>query len=178
MGKFVFGLILGLIVMPASVYYYFASGRAPVAAGAPPMPFEKTLARKALHARLGKEIPKGVPIPADETNFAAGADVYKQNCAFCHGLPGQPETNAPKGMFPYPTQLFKGTGVTDDPAEESFWKAANGIRMSGMPGFKNTLTNTQLWQVSVLVANADKLPPSVVSRLSANPTASTPASAK
>jgi len=34
------------------VYMYFASGSAPVATSAPEMPFERMLARKALHARL------------------------------------------------------------------------------------------------------------------------------
>jgi len=29
-------------------------------------------------------------VPADETNFLAGAVVYKQQCAACHGLPEQP----------------------------------------------------------------------------------------
>jgi mono/diheme cytochrome c family protein len=63
-------------------------------------------------------------------------------------------------MFPKPTQLFRGKGVTDDPPSESYWKAANGIRLSGMPSFKKTLTDTQLWQVSQLVAHADQLPES------------------
>jgi mono/diheme cytochrome c family protein len=64
-------------------------------------------------------------------------------------------------MFPKPPQLFKGKGVTDDPASESYWKAANGIRLSGMPAFKGTLSNIQLWQVSQLVAHANELPDSV-----------------
>lgn len=50
-------------------------------------------------------------------------------------------------MFPKPPQLFRGKGVTDDPASETYWKAANGIRLSGMPSFKTKLSDTQLWQV-------------------------------
>lgn len=30
--------------------------------------------------------------------------------------------------------------------------------MTGMPGFEKTLSTTQMWQVSLLCANADKLP--------------------
>lgn len=30
--------------------------------------------------------------------------------------------------------------------------------MTGMPAFKDSLSETQLWQVSLLVANANKLP--------------------
>ncbi len=51
-------------------------------------------------------------------------------------------------------------GVSDDPPGETFWKVSNGIRLTGMPAFKNILSETQIWQVSLLLANADKpLPP-------------------
>ena len=92
MGRFLTGLIVGLIVIPAGVYMYFSSGRAPVATSAEPMPFERMLAGMALHARMDKEMPKSVPINPDEASYAAGAQVYKENCAVCHGLPGQAQT--------------------------------------------------------------------------------------
>jgi mono/diheme cytochrome c family protein len=60
---------------------------------------------------------------------------------------------------------MEGTGVTDDPAGETYWKIANGIRLTGMPGFKDSLSETQMWQMAVLLANADKLPPSVTAVL-------------
>ncbi len=101
----------------------------------------------------------------DEPNFLAGAKVYKDHCAVCHGLPGEPKTVIAAGMFPKPPQLFQGMGVTDDEAWETYWKVANGIRMTGMPGFKERLSEKQMWQVSVLVKNADKIPPSVKAEL-------------
>ncbi len=158
MRKFLIGLILGLIAVPAGVYFYFSTGIAPVATSAPPMPFEKTLAKMTQHARMDKEMPKSVPITADEAAFVAGAQIYKDHCAVCHGLPGQAQTAIAQGMFPKPPKLMDGTGVTDDPPAESYWKVAGGIRMTGMPGFEKTLSTTQMWQVSLLVANADKLP--------------------
>jgi mono/diheme cytochrome c family protein len=63
-------------------------------------------------------------------------------------------------MFPVAPQLWEHP-VTDDPPGETYWKAANGIRLSGMPGFSKTLSETQLWQVTLLLAHADKLPDSV-----------------
>jgi thiosulfate dehydrogenase len=169
MGKFVLGLIIGIIIVPLSVYLYFQTGMAPVATTAPPMPFEKMFARMALHARMDKEVPKTVPIQADESNLMAGAQLYKENCAVCHGLPDGKETDIAKGMFPEPPKLMQGKGVTDDPPGESYWKVAGGIRMTGMPGFQKTLSNTQIWQVSLLVANANKLPQSVKDSLAAGP---------
>jgi thiosulfate dehydrogenase len=156
----VVGFILGVIVLMGGVYFYFASGMAPVATTDPMMPFERKLAHMALRAHIEKQHIGDSPVAANEPNLLAGADTYKKDCAMCHGLPGHP-VDLVKMMFPKPTQLFKGKGVTDDPASESYWKAANGIRLSGMPAFKDKLTNTQLWQVSQLVAHANELPASV-----------------
>jgi thiosulfate dehydrogenase len=161
MGKFLFGLIVGLIAVPLCVYFYFSSGSAPVATSAAPMPFERTFAHMALHARLDKEMPKSVPVSADEAAYAAGAQIYKEHCAVCHGLPGQAQTAIAKGMFPDPPKLTEGKGVTDDPPGETYWKVAGGIRMTGMPGFDKTLSTTQMWQVSLLLANLDKVPKAV-----------------
>ncbi len=165
MGKFLIGLVVGLIVIPIGVYMYFSSGSAPVATSSTPMPFEKMLANLALHARMRKEMPKSSPIPADEAAFMAGAQVYKDNCAVCHGLPGQPLTAIAQGMFPKPPKLMEGTGVSDDPPEETYWKVSGGIRMTGMPGFEKLLSPTQMWQVSLLLANSHKLPKTITDSL-------------
>jgi mono/diheme cytochrome c family protein len=134
------------------------------------MPFEKKIARIGLHAYLDK-LPHPEPqVPANETSLLTGAKVYKENCAACHGLPGEPKTAIAQGMYPAPPQLFHGVGVTDDDAWESYWKVENGIRMTGMPGFKGQLTETQIWQVSVLVKNADKISASVKGELAAGAT--------
>ena len=62
MRKFLTGLIVGLIAVPAAVLLYFATGSAPVATAAPAMPLERLMAGMALHARMDKEMPKSVPI--------------------------------------------------------------------------------------------------------------------
>jgi thiosulfate dehydrogenase len=164
------GILAGVLLVAGGVYYYFSSGRAPVATAASPIPFEKKLAQIGLHAYLDK-LPHPEPqVPADEKNLLMGAKVYKENCAACHGLPAEPKTAIAQGMYPAPPQLFHGVGVTDDEAWESYWKVENGIRMTGMPGFKGQLTETQIWQVAVLVKNADKISASVKSELAAGAT--------
>jgi mono/diheme cytochrome c family protein len=82
-------------------------------------------------------------------------------------LPGQEQTAIAKGEFPKPPELFKGESVTNDPVGETYWKVANGIRLTGMPGFMGSLSPAQMWQVSLLLANADKLSPAVKSALQA-----------
>jgi thiosulfate dehydrogenase len=172
---FVLGVVIGVLLICAGVWFYFTSGRAPVATADSPLPFEKKLAHGALNARIQRDPHTDpAPVPASEAIYLAGADVYKQNCAVCHGLPGESQSAIADGMFPKPPELFHGTGVTDDPAWETYWKAKNGIRLTGMPGFKNHLNDTQLWQVSVLLANADKISPAVKSVLASPPAIAPP----
>src|ERR1035437_5536316 len=161
--------------MPLGAYLYFTGGIAPVATTDSDMPFEKFFAKKALHARIAKDMPKSVPIQANEANYLAGAELYKQHCAVCHGLPLTPKTAIAAGMYPAPPLLLEGKGVTDDPPGESYWKIFNGLRLTGMAGFSKSLSETQMWQLALLLANADKLPPSAKAVLVAPMAASAPA---
>ena len=164
------GIILGVVLIFGGVFYYFSSGKAPIATSAPPMPLERKFASIGLNAYLDK-LPHPEPqVPADEANMIIGAKVYKEQCAVCHGLPGEPKPVYALGMYPAPPQLFHGVGVTDDQPWESYWKVENGIRMSGMPAFKGQLTEKQIWQVAVLVKNADKISDAVRNEFKATST--------
>jgi len=56
-------------------------------------------------------------------------------------------------------------GVTDDDVGETYWKVKNGIRLTGMPGYVSSLSENEMWQVSLLLLHADKLPDSAVAVL-------------
>jgi mono/diheme cytochrome c family protein len=77
-------------------------------------------------------------------------------------------------MFPTAPQLWKKhgegiVGVSDDEPGETYWKVANGIRLSGMPSYKHILSDTQMWQVSLLLKNADKELPAPVTQILDSP---------
>jgi thiosulfate dehydrogenase len=178
--KFILGLIIGLLLPLVGGYLFIKMGGMPMAAsGATPLPMEEKVADMALTAATAKSIDKTSPVPADETNLTQGAQVYVANCAFCHGLPGQHATSAAKGMFPLPPQfLNKDELMTDDPVGRSYWIISNGIRLTGMPGFTGMLSDTQIWQLSQVIKNADKLPASTMAELTKPaeaPAAATPA---
>ena len=172
---FVIGVVIGALLVIGGTYFYFISGMAPVATADSPLPYEKKIASKSKNAHMRKETLPAPTVPADEVNLVAGANVYKQNCAICHGLPNQPSPAMSDGMYPHSPLLFKGKGVTDDPPGETHWVVENGIRLTGMPSFKNALTDTQMWQVTQLLANADKMPASVKVLLVPDSTSTRPA---
>lgn len=164
--KFLLGMVVGLLILPLGLYLYVQSGHAPVATADPSMPMEAFFAKMGRKSRIKAEQPKRDLATFTTADLAAGAEVYQKDCAFCHGLPDQPKPDAAKGMFPKAPQLLeKDDMVTDDPVGESFWKVKNGIRLSGMPGFKDSLNETQMWQVAALVAKADQLPAEVTAKL-------------
>jgi thiosulfate dehydrogenase len=153
------GFLFGISLPLAAGYLFVTLGGMPVATKSGPLPFEEFLAKKGLDAAIGKEAGKPSPIPADEVNLLAGARVYQRaQCWVCHGQPGQPESAIAKGMYPRPPQLLSPEqGVTDDPVGVTFWVVKNGIRLTGMPAFNGSLTDSEMWQVSLLMLNADKL---------------------
>jgi len=157
---FVVGMLVGVLLFVGGIYFYVASGMAPAATADPPLPFEKKIASKSLKAHIASAGNPQPPVPADEPNMLAGAKIYKDDCAVCHGLPNQPTPAIADNMFPRAPYLWKGKGVTDDPASETYWKVANGIRLTGMPSFKGELNDTQQWQVSQFLAHADQMPDS------------------
>ena len=165
MRLFLFGFVSAFALIIVAGFAYIELGLAPVATSSAPLPFERLITGIALDARDSKEAPTTSPIQPSDDVYFAGAKIYEMNCAVCHGLPGQEQTPIAKGEFPKPPKLLEGKGVSDDPAGVTYWKVANGIRLTGMPGFAGSLTTDQMWQVSLLLANSDKLPPQVISSL-------------
>jgi mono/diheme cytochrome c family protein len=169
MKSFVIGMLVGVLLFSGGIYYYFASGMAPAAAGDPPMFMERKMASRSLGAHIDKANVPAPPIQPSEDNYVAAAKTYKNQCAGCHGLPDQPAPAISDKMFPDATLLFKDKGVSDDPPQESYWKIQNGIRLTGMPAFKSILNDTQVWQLALLVANMDKIPASAKAVLAPEP---------
>jgi mono/diheme cytochrome c family protein len=181
MGRIVFGVILGLILAPLAVLAWFHWGHPPVAVADPPLPMERQITHVALNARIAREMPGNQPIQADQDNLTAGAEVYRDQCAACHGFYGKPSSFAAH-MYPKAPALWEKhqnsdvVGVSDDPPGETYWKVANGIRLTGMPAFRDTLTDTQIWQVSLLLSKADKpLPPAALAIVRGEQPAASPA---
>ena len=161
-GWFVLGIVRAFVGLVVGAYLFIRAGGVPMETSAKPLPLEQTVARLALRASLGNAAAEKNPLPVDDANMLAGVDQFKEHCAVCHGIPGRSPTAISKGMFPPPPQLFeKDDMVTRNPEGTTYWKVTHGIRLSGMPGFGSVLSNTQRWQVTMLVAHADKLSPAV-----------------
>jgi mono/diheme cytochrome c family protein len=177
MRGFILGVIVTLLLIAVGGYLFVRGGGVSLATTSAPLPMEERIAHMALRASVRKARALKDPLPVGDENLLAGVAVYKEHCAVCHGAPQHAPTAISKGMFPPPPQLFETADmVTDDPEGVTYWKVTHGIRLSGMPGYGTALSDTQRWQVTMLVAHADKLSAPVQAAF-AGPTATLPAPA-
>ena len=157
--------VVGLMVVPLVAFVYLDYGRPPVAVSDASFPFERQIVRAPLHRRIDAELAQPPTKPTDQS-LLAGAITYKEQCAFCHGTPDH-KADVGKNMFPSAPQLWVKhrngvVGVSDDPVGETFWRVKNGVRLTGMPSYQKTLSESQMWEVSQLLASAaGPLPDSV-----------------
>jgi mono/diheme cytochrome c family protein len=164
--KFFVGVLVGIGLVVLASYLVVKGGGVFMGTDAKPLPFEQSIAGAAITASMGKSANDESPLPADETNLLAGAKIYMNACAGCHGKLDQ-ESSSAKGFYPPPPHLLPPAGgVTDDPVGATHWVVKNGVRFSAMPSFNQKLSDTEIWQVSLLLRNANKLPDSVKESLS------------
>ena len=159
--KFLLGVVVAIGLIVLASYLFVTRGGLFMGTSAKPLPLEETIAGAAITASIGKSADDQSPLPADETNLLAGAKVYMQACAGCHGKLDQASGGA-KGFYPHPPHLLPPSkGVTDDPVGATHWVVKNGIRFSAMPAFSQKLSDSEIWQVSLLLRSAGELPDSV-----------------
>jgi thiosulfate dehydrogenase len=156
---FIVGIAFSLIVALGGGYLAIRSGSIPANADAEPGGLEKFVARSSLRATLNAQAPKGAnPVAATDANLTEGVRLYGVHCAICHGsATGKPSAIA-KGEYPAPPQLAS-EGVEDDPEGWTFWKVKHGIRLTGMPAWKDELDDSQIWTLALFLKHMDKLPP-------------------
>jgi thiosulfate dehydrogenase len=158
---FVIGIVFTLAALAAAAYAIIANGVIPAAASGGPLPLEGWAARTSLRATLAADAAKGPnPVSVTDVNLIAGIKLYAEHCSICHGTAQGDAAPSPiaKGEYPRPPQLATD-GVEDDPEGWTFWKIQNGIRWTGMPAWRHTLSTAQMWTLALFLKHMDKLPP-------------------
>src|ERR1019366_6575769 len=85
MKKFICGVLVGICLPFVVAYVFVAFGGMPVATKGQPLPLERFIAGKALHAAMDRDVGKTSPLPLDEVNLLARARVYQAKCGAGHG---------------------------------------------------------------------------------------------
>jgi len=163
MKGFLLGILLTLVAGALLAFLLVQTGKVPANADAAPGKLETWAASTSLGATLAREAPTiADPVAPTDDNLRAGIALFATNCAVCHGSSKGDEAASPiaRGLYQKPPQ-FASEGVEDDPEGKSFWKIQHGIRLTGMPSFRGTLSDRQIWTIATFLKHMDKLPPSV-----------------
>ena len=97
------------------------------------------------------------PASVSAAQVTRGFCAYEAHCVACHGAAGVARQHWAGGMEPQPPYLLDAT-QTFKP-RELFWIVRNGIKMTGMPSWKDSLTDAQIWDVVAGLEASRRLPP-------------------
>jgi mono/diheme cytochrome c family protein len=160
MKGFIFGIIT-LVLILALGLVFVEMGFVNMRADNPPSNLETTLAGHAMDASVARAAPKLVnPIAADETNLLAGARLYRDHCMLCHGDPVNPKSPLADAFNPRAPQFMNNMAeMPDMPENQNFFILQHGIRWTAMPGWKNILSDQQLWQLVTFLSHMHDLSP-------------------
>jgi thiosulfate dehydrogenase len=159
MRGFVIGILVAIVTALAGAYLLVTTGALPAGQDVKPGALERWVAKTALRATILRQT-KGLidPLPPSDDNVAAGIALYSTHCQMCHGGPDGVASVIAKGLTPDAPQLAKH-GVEDDPEATTYWKIKHGIRFTGMPAFGQTLSDTEIWQMTLFLKRMDSLSP-------------------
>ena len=90
------------------------------------------------------------PLSATEENIARGRALFGQHCASCHGQDGRAQTERAATMKVKPADLTSHAIHHHTPGE-IFQTITNGIQQSGMPAFKERMSEQERWQTVLYV---------------------------
>jgi mono/diheme cytochrome c family protein len=98
------------------------------------------------------------PFRPTPENLKAGRVDFDGHCSGCHGLTGNGENRLKADFYP---PIAKLTGDTQKWSDgEMYFIIANGIRMTGMPGFEKKHDSTEIWGLILWVRHLAQLSPS------------------
>jgi thiosulfate dehydrogenase len=173
MKSFFLGIIMTLVVLAAAAVYFAMRGYLDLRADQQPSALERKVAMSAMDASTDRHAPdQKNPVPYSEDNLVAGARLYWNNCAGCHGSPANQETQLGHSLYPPAPQFFKD--APDMPDHENFYIIEHGVRWTGMPSWDRTLSDQQMWQLTTFLSSIGKLPPGALKELGPAPPALVP----
>ena len=103
------------------------------------------------------------PLPANEEVIRQGQAMFSMACSICHGSDGHARTDLGRGMYP-PAMDLTSPHVQKWTDAELFWIIQNGVRMTGMPSWKSTISETDTWKLVHFIHNLPQLNASAEAR--------------
>ena len=150
MGKFVFGLIIGVILVLAGAFVYIHFGYMNMQADQAVGTVERVYMGGAMDRYADRHAPQlKNPLDASDANLVEGIRLYKANCAVCHGGPDKPVSELGLGFSPRAPQFSQD--APDMPENQNYWIIRHGVKMTGMPAWEKVLSDSDLWKLTTFL---------------------------
>jgi mono/diheme cytochrome c family protein len=157
MKGFLFGILTVILILGVGLLFAVL-GFVNMRADNPPSRLEAAIAGRASDASVARAAGKiANPVAADEINLIAGARLYREHCTLCHGDPVHPKALLSDSLNPPAPQFMDDKA--DMPEHQNFFILQHGIRWTAMPGWKNVLSDQQIWQLVTFLSHMSELPP-------------------
>jgi cytochrome c553 len=101
-----------------------------------------------------------------------GQEVFLGSCAQCHGADARGDTNIGRNMAP-PAMDLSSAHVQHWSDAELFWIIQNGVRLTGMPSWKSTVSDDDTWKLARFIHNISRLDAASASTAMPSQTAAT-----
>lgn len=92
------------------------------------------------------------PLTGNPQEASEGQQIYQQSCAICHGVDGHGHTVLGQGMYP-PAMDLTSPHVQHWKDPELFWIIQNGVRMTGMASWKESISPEETWKLVMFIRN-------------------------
>lgn len=160
MRNLILGFAIGVIVVLAIAFLWVRFGLIDPRADTSESSIEKAIAMPSLDAAVDRHAPEVKnPLDSSDATLVAGMKIYQANCASCHGDISHPQGALAEALYPRAPQF--ADDAPDMPENQNFYIIQHGVRLSGMPAWKQSLSDQEMWQVTTFLSHMDKLPPSV-----------------
>jgi mono/diheme cytochrome c family protein len=117
-------------------------------AGKQPSQEESSLANAAKDVSIPLEAGKKQnPLPETDEVVSQGQEVFLGSCAQCHGADARGDTNVGRNMYP-PAMDLTSAHVQHWSDAELFWIIQNGVRLTGMPAWKASISDDDTWKLA------------------------------
>ena len=152
------GAIAIAFVVPIGAWSFVKSGIFNVAASNPHTKFTEWITHETMiHSVRRHAAHLQPPEWVSGAQVVAGFCTYETHCVACHGAPAIAREQWVGGMEPSPPYLLDTTSKWS--AQQLFWIAKNGIKMTGMPAWRDSMQDSQIWDVVAFLEAMRQLPP-------------------
>ena len=87
------------------------------------------------------------PLPETSEVVSQGQEVFLGSCAQCHGADARGDTSVGRSMYP-PAMDLTSAHVQHWNDAELFWIIQNGVRLTGMPAWKSSISDNDTWKLA------------------------------